>query len=148
MAPDRTTAASTESVSEWGRAAGRHLWGHFSAPAAVPIIERADGCHIWDDAGHRLLDGLAGLFVTQVGHGRTELAKAAYEQMNRLAYFPLWGYGHPAAAELAERLAGLAPGDPEPGVLHERRQRGGRVGPGSWPASTSQPSVSRPATRS
>ena len=111
MAPDRTTAASTESVSEWGRAAGRHLWGHFSAPAAVPIIERADGCHIWDDAGHRLLDGLAGLFVTQVGHGRTELAKAAYEQMNRLAYFPLWGYGHPAAAELAERLAGLAPGD-------------------------------------
>ena len=111
MAPDSMTAASTEAVSDWGRAAGRHLWGHFSAPTAVPIIERADGCYLWDDTGHRLLDGLAGLFVTQVGHGRTELAKAAYEQMTRLAYFPLWGYGHPAGVELATRLADLAPGD-------------------------------------
>ena len=100
-----------ESVDGWGPAAGRHLWGHFAAPTVVPIIERADGCYMWDDTGHRLLDGLAGLFVTQVGHGRTELAEAAYEQMTRLAYFPLWGYGHPAGVELATRLAGLAPGD-------------------------------------
>ena len=105
------TASSTGSVSDRGRAAGRHLWGHFSAPAAVPVIERGQGCYIWDDAGHRLLDGLAGLFATQIGHGRTELAEAACEQMARLAYFPLWGYGHPAGVRLAERLAGLAPGD-------------------------------------
>ncbi len=98
-------------MNGWGRAAGRHLWGHFSAPTAVPIIERADGCYLWDDTGHRLLDGLAGLFATQVGYGRTELAEAAYEQMTQLAYFPLWGYGHPAGVELAVRLADLAPGD-------------------------------------
>ena len=111
MATPGAAADRGGSVNGWGPAAGRHLWGHFSAPTAVPIIERADGCYMWDDAGHRLLDGLAGLFVTQVGHGRTELAEAAYEQMTRLAYFPLWGYGHPAAVELAARLADLAPGD-------------------------------------
>ena len=64
-----------------------------------------------DDQGNRYLDGLASLFVTQVGHGREELAKAAYEQANQLAYFPLWGYVHPTAARLAARLAALAPGD-------------------------------------
>ena len=111
MATPGAAWARGRSPDGWGEAAGRHLWGHFSAPAAVPIIERGDGCYLWDDAGHRLLDGLAGLFVTQVGHGRTELAEAAYEQMARLAYFPLWGYGHPAAVELAARLAALAPGD-------------------------------------
>ena len=77
----------------------------------LPIIERGEGCYIWDDSGHRLLDGLAGLFATQIGHGRVELAEAARDQMSRLAYFPSWGYGHPAGVELAARLAGMAPGD-------------------------------------
>ena len=98
-------------TSGLGEIAGRHLWSHFSVPAALPVIERGDGCYMWDDTGHRLLDGLAGLFATQIGHGRTELAEAAYEQMNRLGFFPLWGYGHPPGVELAARLAELAPGD-------------------------------------
>ena len=101
----------TSCPSDLSRAAGRHLWSHFSAPSDLQVIERGDGCYIWDDSGHRLLDGLAGLFATQVGHGRRELAEAAYEQMSRLAYFPMWGYGHPSGVELAARLAGLAPGD-------------------------------------
>ncbi len=97
--------------SSWGEIAGRHLWSHFSVPAALPVIESGDGCYMWDDSGHLLLDGLAGLFATQIGHGRTELAEAAYEQMSRLGFFPLWGYGHPPGIELAARLAELAPGD-------------------------------------
>ena len=101
----------TSGPSDLSRAAGRHLWSHFSAPSDLQVIERGDGCYIWDESGHRLLDGLAGLFATQVGHGRQELAEAACEQMSRLAYFPMWGYGHPSGIELATRLAGLAPGD-------------------------------------
>jgi hypothetical protein len=97
--------------SRWGQTAGRHLWSHFSTPADLPIIERGEGCYIWDDSGHRLFDGLAGLFATQVGHGRVELAEAARDQMSRLAYFPNWGYGHLSGVELAARLANLAPGD-------------------------------------
>ena len=66
---------------------------------------------MWDDAGNRYLDGLAGLFVTQVGHGRRSIAEAAAAQASKLAYFPLWGYAHPTAIELSARLAELAPGD-------------------------------------
>ena len=77
----------------------------------VPIIVRGEGAYIWDDAGKRYLDGLAGLFVVQVGHGRTELAEAAAKQMQELAFFPLWSYAHPTAIELAERLSHYAPGD-------------------------------------
>jgi adenosylmethionine-8-amino-7-oxononanoate aminotransferase len=101
--------------SELGTIAGRHLWGHFTALNnkldAMPVIERGEGCYVWDDQGNRYLDGLAGLFVSQVGHGREELARAAYDQARQLAYFPIWSYVHPGAARLAERLALLAPGD-------------------------------------
>ena len=57
------------------------------------------------------LDALAGLFVCQLGHGRTELAEAAAKQAQELAFFPLWSYAHPNAIELAERVANYAPGD-------------------------------------
>ena len=61
--------------------------------------------------GNKYLDGLAGLFVVQVGHGRTELAEVMAKQASELAFFPLWSYAHPPAIELADRLAELAPGD-------------------------------------
>jgi hypothetical protein len=77
----------------------------------VPIIERGEGAYVWDSHGKRYLDGLSGLFVVQAGHGRQELADAAGKQAAQLGYFPLWGYAHPTAIELAERLASYAPGD-------------------------------------
>jgi adenosylmethionine-8-amino-7-oxononanoate aminotransferase len=97
------------------KAAKRHSWLHFTQmgsyeDADVPIIVRGEGPYVWDSKGRRYLDGLSGLFVTQVGHGRRELAEAAYRQASELAYFPLWSYAHPSAVELSERLAGLAPG--------------------------------------
>lgn len=94
-----------------------HLWMHFTRHSTyetggqVPVIVRGAGAHIWDEQGRRYLDGLAGLFVVQVGHGRAELAEAAAAQARELAFFPLWSYAHPRAIELADRLAGYAPGD-------------------------------------
>jgi adenosylmethionine-8-amino-7-oxononanoate aminotransferase len=91
-----------------------HLWLHFArhGPATTPpVITRGDGVTIFDDAGKSYLDGLSGLFVVQVGHGRAELAEAAARQAGTLAYFPLWGYATPPAIELADRIAGYAPGD-------------------------------------
>lgn len=79
----------------------------------VPIVVRGEGPYVWDTKGRRYLDGLAGLFVVQVGHGRTELAQAAAKQASELAFFPLWSYAHPRAVELAERLVAAAPGDLE-----------------------------------
>lgn len=97
--------------------AARHLWTHFArmggrgADNPIPVITRGEGVRLWDDRGRSVLDGLAGLFVVQAGHGRRDLANVAARQATELAYFPVWGYATPPAAELAERLAHLAPGD-------------------------------------
>ncbi|MDT3395754.1 aspartate aminotransferase family protein [Streptomyces sp. B1866] len=98
------------------RTAYEHLWMHFTRmsgyrDAPVPTIVRGEGAHIYDDRGKRYIDGLSGLFVVQAGHGRSELAEAAHRQARELAFFPIWSYAHPKAVELAERLAGYAPGD-------------------------------------
>jgi len=109
--------AHTHSTSSaWQEAARRHLWLHFTRMSSyaqhdVPVIVRGEGAYVYDENGKRYLDGLAGLFVSMAGHGRTELAEAAARQAAELAYFPLWSYAHPRAVELAERLASLTPGD-------------------------------------
>ena len=94
-----------------------HLWMHMASHehlftgGRTPVITHGEGHHVWDDKGHKLIDGLAGLFTVQVGYGREELAQAAYEQTKKLGFFPLWSYAHEPAIELATRLAAYAPGD-------------------------------------
>jgi adenosylmethionine-8-amino-7-oxononanoate aminotransferase len=93
-----------------------HLWMHFTRMSTykdnpVPTIVKGDGAYIWDANGRKYLDGLAGLFVVQAGHGRAELAEAAARQAKELAFFPVWSYAHPGAVDLADRLAEYAPGD-------------------------------------
>jgi adenosylmethionine-8-amino-7-oxononanoate aminotransferase len=97
-------------------AAAKHLWMHFARQGRhpdvpVPVVTRGKGAYVWDNRDRKVLDGLSGLFVVQVGHGRRELAEVAAKQMEELAYFPVWGYTTPVQAELAARLAALAPGD-------------------------------------
>lgn len=96
--------------------AKRHLWMHFSRLGAyrdreVPVFTKGSGVRLYDSHGRAYLDGLASLFVVQAGHGREDLAEAGRRQASELAYYPIWSAAHPAAVELASRLAGLAPGD-------------------------------------
>ncbi|MSW04746.1 MAG: aspartate aminotransferase family protein [Actinobacteria bacterium] len=103
-------------IDDLNAKARRHLWMHFTRLAAyseaeVPIMVRGEGCYVWDAHGKKYLDGLSGLFVVQVGHGRKELAEAAAAQAETLEFFPVWSYAHPPAIELAARIAELAPGD-------------------------------------
>ena len=112
-ATDTRTAYDVDALNAKAR---DHLWMHFTrissyADSPVPTIVRGDGAYIYDVNGKRYLDGLAGLFVVQAGHGRRELAEAAARQAEQLAFFPLWSYAHPQAIELADRLADYAPGD-------------------------------------
>ena len=100
------------------QSAGRdHLWLHFTRHSTyenggeMPLIVKGEGHKIWDSHGREYIDGLAGLFVVQVGHGREELAEAAARQAKELAFFPLWSFAHPRAVELADRIAAMAPGD-------------------------------------
>lgn len=114
---DVATGREGAPESRLSERAQRHLWMHFARLGSyndtheVPVMVRGEGVYVWDQHGKRYLDGLSGLFTSQIGHGRTELAEAASKQASELAYFPLWGYAHPRAIELAERVAGLAPGD-------------------------------------
>lgn len=112
MSTHRTTASESELQSM----AKDHLWMHFTRQSTmersgVPIIVKGEGHRIWDARGREYIDGLAGLFVVNAGHGRRRLAEAAAAQASELSFFPLWSYAHPAAIELADRLADEAPGD-------------------------------------
>ena len=82
--------------------AKRHLWMHFTRLGAfdraeVPIIVRGEGPYVWDDHGNRYLDGLAGLFCVNAGHGREELAEAAAAQIRELDFCSTWSIAHPRA---------------------------------------------------
>ncbi|SOD74183.1 adenosylmethionine-8-amino-7-oxononanoate aminotransferase [Jatrophihabitans sp. GAS493] len=116
--PETTTMAASANIdaAALDAKAHDHLWMHFTrhssyAESPVPTIVRGEGSYIYDINGRRYLDGLSGLFVVNAGHGRRELAEAAYKQASELSFFPLWSYAHPPAIELADRLADYAPGD-------------------------------------
>jgi adenosylmethionine-8-amino-7-oxononanoate aminotransferase len=115
MTTSHGSADASAHLAAQQASAKRHMWLHFTRMSTfidgdMPLIVRGSGPYVFDDHGKRYLDGLSGLFVSQIGHGRTEVAEAAARQGSELAYFPLWSYGHPRAIELAERLAAMAPG--------------------------------------
>lgn len=73
------------------------------------IIAHADGVHITDEFGNRLLDAMAGLGGVNIGYGRAEMAETAAHAMQELAYYHSFSAAtHPAAARLAEKLIALA----------------------------------------
>lgn len=88
------------------------------------IVVSAEGWHVTDDRGHRIIDGFAGLWCVAVGHGRTEIIDAVAAQLHELDYFTTFhGQSHPRAIELAERLAAMF--DPSHGLNHVMFSSGG-----------------------
>ncbi len=76
------------------------------------IITRAEGVFLYDSDGNKILDGMAGLWCTNIGYGRNELADAAYEQMKQLPYYnTFFKTSHPPIIALSQKLAEIAPGD-------------------------------------
>ncbi|PHX61435.1 MAG: aspartate aminotransferase family protein, partial [Actinobacteria bacterium] len=75
----------------------------------IPIMVRGDGLEVIDSNGRRYLDGLSGLFCTNLGHGYgAEVGAAAQRQLSEMVYSPNWSLTHPAAVHLAERLTDAA----------------------------------------
>ena len=74
------------------------------------VLERGEGVYVYDSAGKRYIEGLAGLWCTALGYGNAELIEAAREQMSRLSFSHLFGgRSHEPAIALAEKLKALAP---------------------------------------
>lgn len=68
-------------------------------------IVRGDGCHVFDDQGRKLVDGVAGLWNVNVGHNRPEIKQAIIAQLDELEYFQLFdGISHPRAEELSATI--------------------------------------------
>lgn len=105
-----------ESPVEQKATAQHHVVPHFTKGKAwqsdmLGVIERGEGCYVFDTEGNRYLDGLAGLFCTNLGHGRQDLAAVAAKQMEKLGFYPTWGWANPPAIEAASMIAEAAPGD-------------------------------------
>ncbi len=94
--------------------AKQHLMLHFSDMTLeaedIPVLVRGDGCYIYDDLGNRFIDGLSGLYCTNLGHSHgEEIGAAAAAQMATLPFSTNWTTAHPKSIELATKLAELAP---------------------------------------
>jgi len=88
------------------------------------IVTRADGWWLTDEAGHRIIDGFAGLWCVAVGHANPHIIEAIERQLTTLDYFTTFhGQSHPPAIELAERLAALF--DPSYGLQRVMFSSGG-----------------------
>ncbi len=82
------------------------------AAKGTRIITSAKGVFLRDSDGTDLLDGMAGLWCTNIGYGRDELADAAHAQMLQLPYYnTFFQTAHPPVIALSAKLAQLAPGD-------------------------------------
>jgi putrescine aminotransferase len=99
----------------WQALSGEHHLAPFSDYKQLKekgprIITKARGVHLWDSEGHKILDGMAGLWCVAIGYGRDELAEAASRQMRELPYYNLFFQtAHPPALELAKVIAEIAP---------------------------------------
>jgi putrescine aminotransferase len=79
------------------------------------VIVRAEGIHLWDSEGNRILDGMSGLWCVNAGYGRTSIVEAAARQMQTLPFYnSFFNTTNVPALQLAARLAELAP----PGFQH------------------------------
>ncbi|MDP6603101.1 MAG: aminotransferase class III-fold pyridoxal phosphate-dependent enzyme [Rhodospirillales bacterium] len=75
------------------------------------IMVEGKGLVFKSHKGHDILDAVSGLFCSPAGHSRPEIAEAVHQQLLENSYTPPFQHGHPAAFELARRVAGLLPGE-------------------------------------
>src|ERR1700730_16210916 len=89
------------------------FWMPFTAnrqfKASPRLLARAEGMFYWTSDGRQVLDGVAGLWCVNAGHGRREITGAVTKQLQTMEFAPTFQMGHPIAFELANRLAKIAP---------------------------------------
>jgi taurine-pyruvate aminotransferase len=93
-------------TQKWQEKDNRYVWHAMSGydpSASTMIVEKGEGAWITDTDGNRYLDGMSGLWCVNVGYGREELARAAYQQLKQMSFYPLMK-SHLPAIELGEKL--------------------------------------------
>ncbi len=99
--------------SKFDRADLEAFWMPFTAnrqfKAKPRLLARAEGMHYWTPDGRQILDGVAGLWCVNAGHGRKEIAEAVSKQIAEMEYAPPFQMGHPGAFELANEVVDWLP---------------------------------------
>ena len=92
-----------------------HLWMPFSAnrgfKAEPRLMNEAKGMYFFKPDGTQVLDGTAGLWCCNAGHGNDKIVKAIQDQAAKLDFAPSFQMGHPLGFEAAEKLLSIAPSD-------------------------------------
>lgn len=100
----------TYSIDQIKRANARHLWHPMAHPKAMldsppDIIARGEGVWVWDIDGHRMLDGVGGLWSANLGHSNRAVRDAIVAQLDELPFYNTFrGTTHPRAIELSAEL--------------------------------------------
>lgn len=108
-------AQISNQTRRWQEMDARHHMHPFSDQAALAkkgarVITHAEGIYLYDSNGHKILDGMSGLWCVQVGYGRQELADAGYKALKELPYYnTFFQTTNPYTAELGERLSKITP---------------------------------------
>ncbi|QFT60804.1 L-Lysine-8-amino-7-oxononanoate aminotransferase (plasmid) [Sulfitobacter sp. THAF37] len=108
------TRLNTRSAWEMDRAHLLHPYTDFASfkEEGSQVIEGASGIHVTDSSGRKLLDGIAGLWCVNIGHGRKDMAEAIAKQVMDMQYYNPFGHStNVPAAEFGAWLADHAPGD-------------------------------------
>jgi len=82
-----------------------HPYTQMKTMAPPVVITKGEGVWLYDEEGNKYLDGISGLFCTNLGHGRTDLTAAAAKQMDTLAFYPTWGFANEPATQAATMIA-------------------------------------------
>lgn len=94
-----------------------NFWMPFTAnrqfKAAPRMLASASGMYYTDVDGNQVLDGTAGLWCCNAGHGHKRITEAVERQISTLDFAPTFQMGHNVAFDFAEKLAAIAPGGPD-----------------------------------
>ncbi len=107
-----------DDTRRWIEADQAHCWHPFTRQAEwcgcehePLVLVRGEGVWLWDSEGRRYLDGNSSIWTNIHGHGHPHILTAIRAQLERVAHTSFLGFTHPGAAELAERLCKLFPGN-------------------------------------
>ena len=109
-------STANDQVSDLQDIALEHLWVYLREPSDMAekgepqIFVSGKGVHVTDATGRTFIDAMSGMWLKNVGYGRTEIADAAYQQMLNLTYMPMGTAAEPTI-RLAEKVASITPGD-------------------------------------
>lgn len=104
---------SLETLQEWDRLHQVHPWAAMDAWRGYDniFVDRAQGIYVWDGQGKRFIDGPAGMWCTQIGYGREEMAEAIANQVLKLPYTSPWTNTTEPSSILAKKIVERTPGD-------------------------------------